>query len=224
MDTGCELSRPFLAIDTGSPVLSVALARGPSSRVCEQVTEMRRSSALLIEMIDSVLTEASLRLSELAGIVALRGPGSFTGLRIGMSTALGFHQALGVPVAALPTLEVLGHSVASEQGPLLAVVDALRGEWFTQRFDSSDSGREAGTVRRCRSEEIGALGPATVVGFGLEPLARCLQSQHLTLHEATPLAKHAARMASTWSQWEVSDLLQPMYLREPATTPPPVAH
>ena len=208
----------FLALDTSSPLVSVALAQG-GSVICQRVTEIRRSSERLIEMIDSVLGEADLRLAELAGVVALRGPGSFTGLRIGMSTALGFHQALGLPVAAVPTLVVLSYSVAAEPGPVLAVVDALRGEWFTQRFELAGSDRDAGKVHRCTTEELPRLGPATVVGFGVERLAATLQSPEFTLFEAGPLAGHAALLAPRWSRWEASELLQPMYLREPAATP-----
>ena len=170
-------------------------------------------------MVDLVLGEADLRLAELAGVVALRGPGSFTGLRIGMSTALGFHQALSLPVAAVGTLVVLCHSVAAEPGPVLAVVDALRGEWFIQRFELVGSDRDAGEVRRCKTEELRSLGPATVVGFGVERLAKTLQSPEFTLLEAGPLAGHAALLAPRWSRWEASELLHPMYLRGPAATP-----
>ena len=57
----------FLALDTSSPLVSVALAKG-GSVICQRATEIRRSSERLIEMIDSVLGEADLRLAELAGI------------------------------------------------------------------------------------------------------------------------------------------------------------
>ena len=64
-------------------------------------------------------------------------PGSFTGLRVGLATVLGLHQALGLPATALPTLEVLGCLGPGDGSTVVAVVDALRGEWFAQRFESA---------------------------------------------------------------------------------------
>ena len=124
----------FLALDTGSPIVSVAVASGPTIRA-QSSTAMRHSSERLIGMVSSVLGTAGCTLSELAGVLVLRGPGSFTGLRVGLSTVLGFHQALGIRVAAVPTLRILAESVSVENGAIVAAVDALRDEWFVQRFD-----------------------------------------------------------------------------------------
>ena len=78
----------------------------PSARVAEVLAErsmeIDRSSGRLLEMIAEVLAEAGAKPADLGGVVALAGPGSFTGLRIGLATALGLHQALGVPATASP--------------------------------------------------------------------------------------------------------------------------
>ncbi|HEX2164131.1 MAG TPA: tRNA (adenosine(37)-N6)-threonylcarbamoyltransferase complex dimerization subunit type 1 TsaB [Thermoanaerobaculia bacterium] len=102
---------PILAVDSASPVVSVAVAVGGAVRA-ERAVEIGRSSERLLAMIDEVLREAGVDGPRgLAGIVALAGPGSFTGLRVGLATVLGLHQATGVPAAAVPTLPVLAAAV-----------------------------------------------------------------------------------------------------------------
>ena len=122
----------LLALDTGSPQVSVALGRG-SQVLAERSVEIDRSSGRLLEMIAEVLAEAGAKPADLGGVLALQGPGSFTGLRIGLATALGLHQALGVPATAISTLRVLA-ARAAEPGTIVAAVDALRGEWSAQAF------------------------------------------------------------------------------------------
>src|SRR5437763_14313129 len=129
----------FLALDTGSPRVSVALARD-GALVASRWVEQERSSARLLAMIREVLDEAGIGVSGLGGIdgiAVLRGPGSFTGLRIGLATVLGLHQATGVRATAIPSLPVLAAAAAGE-APLapivIAAVDALRGEWSAQAF------------------------------------------------------------------------------------------
>ena len=124
----------LLALDTGSPQVSVALGRD-GQVLAERSVEIDRSSGRLVEMIGEVLAEAGARPRDLGGVLALQGPGSFTGLRIGLATALGLHQALGVPATAIPTLRVLA---AREEGTIVAAVDALRGEWSAQAFRAGE--------------------------------------------------------------------------------------
>ena len=123
----------LLALDTGSPLVSVALARD-GAVVASRSVEQERSSTRLLEMIREVLDEAGIGIGDLEGITVLRGPGSFTGLRIGLATTLGLHQALGIPATALPSLQVLAAS-AGTGGRVITAVDALRGDWSVQVFE-----------------------------------------------------------------------------------------
>lgn len=220
--------QPLLALDTGSPAVSVA-AGAPGRPAAERSIEIRRSSESLLALVDECLEEIGAGMADLAGVVALRGPGSFTGLRVGLATVLGFHQALGVPAAAIPTLEVLAFHGARAAGPgrLAAAVDALRGEWFVQLFDAApDRAPEARDEPRVVGPaELAALAPDAVVGFGVSRLADdpawTGARGGARLVEATALAADALRLAALRAPtWDAADLVHPLYLRPPAVTPP----
>ncbi len=143
-----------LAVDTGSPTVSVALARDGVILSQDEV-DIGRSSRRLLPMIDAALADAGVVGADLSGLVALAGPGSFTGLRVGLATTLGLHQALGVPAAAVPTLPTLARSVLAEAdgpGRVFALVDVLRDEWACQEFEVTATGPDAGAELRARGK------------------------------------------------------------------------
>jgi len=212
----------LLALDTGSPTVSVALARD-GALVAERAIAMERSSVQLLGLIRDVLDEAGARPADLTGAVALRGPGSFTGLRIGLATVLGFHQALGVPATALETLCVLA---AGSRVRLIAVVDALRGDWSAQAFTSGSVPEALGEPVLIPGPDLPALAAGAaagiVTGFGVSRLAETPGwPADLRLVEAGPLAAAAARLAAEPATvWDPSLLTAPLYARPPAVTLP----
>lgn len=208
----------ILALDTASPTVSVAVARD-GRPLAERREEIRRSSVRLLGMIDEVLAEAGCGLGELAGLVVLAGPGSFTGLRVGMATALGLHQASGVPATAVPTLDTLALCAPAGR-PAWAVVDVLRGEWAAQPFAARTAGepaRPSAAAERLPGEVIvrrAAAAGALVVGFGAARLtAGALEPEAL----AETAAGEASRRPP---EWEPARLIEPLYFRPPPTTPP----
>jgi tRNA threonylcarbamoyladenosine biosynthesis protein TsaB len=120
----------ILAIDTASPTPSVTLlARGG---VWEEVLPPdRRASEELLPAIERCLTSAGATLPECDRIAACSGPGSFTGLRVGLATAWALGRATDVPIETVPTLEVLAETArgqASATTRVAALLDAGRGE------------------------------------------------------------------------------------------------
>lgn len=239
--------RLILAIDTASPTVSVAVGRGRSV-LAQRSVELKRSSEQLIERIDQVLAEAGLDLTDLAGVVALQGPGSFTGLRVGLATVLGFHQVLAIPATALPSLAVLAQWARRQSpsaGGCLAVVDALRGDWFVQlrrwqglpqdppeglRSEPSTSGgiERSGAVERLRSEQLVARIASEklpAVGFGASALSTAVDGKEAlsaqNLMEPDMLAGAAIELATGLAcDWPIDRLLSPLYLSAPAVTLP----
>ncbi len=212
-------SGPLLAFDTGSPVVSVALAL--PDRVDTLATPQGRSSRELIAMIDELLARADLEVRDLGGIAAARGPGSFTGLRVGLATAIGLHQASGARAGAMSTFEVLAsHYAGSAAAPapaVLAVVDAHRDRWFIQRMRLGADG----AARADGPHEIGGRADLErsalpVVGHGVSALEVPAGAV-----EATELAPTMLRrMRKGEFPWDLTALAEPLYLRPPATSAP----
>ncbi len=204
-----------LALDTGSPQLSVALGRG-GEIVAHRVHQGRHAGELLLQLIDEMLHEVSVDRRELGGILALHGPGSFTGLRIGLATSLALAQALRIPATALPTLRVLASTVeTSATETVLAAVDALRGEWFVQPFAG---GVAVADAERRPLDSLTALAPAHLVGFGIRHAFEDLQPVGFQFSEPPPLAVAALRLQHRHplaKPWDSTLLTTPLYLRAP---------
>ena len=228
----------ILALDTASPVVSVALygttRDGEEIRAGRSV-EISHSSRRLLEMVDEVLEEASLGIPDVTGFVALRGPGSFTGLRVGLATVMGFHQALGTPATAISTLEVLA-AAATDQGEgvgtdtevpggrVVALVDVLRGEWAAQPFRTGRPPRPEAEADRIPAEELARFLPCAVIGFGLDKLREATdlgERDGVVFLDPPPLAAVAARLVAEHPPaWDPELLTRPLYFRPPPVTLP----
>lgn len=224
--------RPLLAFDTGSTIVSVAV--GVPGGIDVLSAPQGRSSRELIAMIDELLARVGAEPRDLAGIAAARGPGSFTGLRVGLATALGLRQATGVPATAASTFEILaahyvertdpnrggsarqpgGTTAGAVPAEIVAVVDAHRERWFAQRLRLEAGGR----VEGAGPPEISAHAalehsPLPLVGHGASRIAGVPGSV-----EASELAPTLLRqMADSDFTWCETSLTEPLYLRSPAT-------
>jgi tRNA threonylcarbamoyladenosine biosynthesis protein TsaB len=210
-----------LALDTGSPITSVAVARGDRV-LAETAVERDATSPSVLAEIDAVMSRIGASPAALDAVCVLRGPGSFTGLRIGLATTLGLHQALGVRVAAMPTLRVLAEASAGADR-VIATVDARRGEWFLQAFRRAATGLDAeAPPLLVRAEDLLAFTtpPCDLIGFGAARLAAAAGLDPSRVYEPPPLAGIAARLATAWSEWDAALLTEPLYLRPAPTTPP----
>lgn len=218
----------LLVLDSGSPLVSVALGHG-ADLLASRSVEIAQSSRQLLELVAQVLGEAGATPRDLGGIAALRGPGSFTGLRIGLATVLGLHQALGVPATAVSTLETLAAALADlpDSATVIAAVDALRGDWSAQAFRPTPP-RPLTEVELLPGAELPRLaGGAPVLdvlitGFGVTRLAELLGwPAGARLHEAGPLAAAALRLVSApHFVWDPNLLTSPLYSRPPAVSLP----
>ncbi|MFQ5527529.1 MAG: tRNA (adenosine(37)-N6)-threonylcarbamoyltransferase complex dimerization subunit type 1 TsaB [Thermoanaerobaculia bacterium] len=218
-----EPERPvFYAIDSGSPVSSVALGSGTRTRM--RAFRVGDSSGRLLSDLDGLLAEAGSSIGALGGLVALRGPGSFTGLRVGLATILGLHQALQLPATAVTTFEALAWQARRRHGPsdrpIVAAVDALREECFVQVFD----GRSLEPLDEPEVWSNAALAGferTRIAGFGLDRLKEHLGDSPSVpeLFEAEALAADLIAIASADGfAWNPETLTEPLYLRPPAVT------
>lgn len=98
------------------------------------VNYKKKHSEKMLPAIDHLLKDSGLTLKEIDVFGVVNGPGSFTGLRIGMATAKGFAQALGKPMVTVSTLEALAANLAYSNGVVCPILDAQRGEVYTAAY------------------------------------------------------------------------------------------
>jgi tRNA threonylcarbamoyladenosine biosynthesis protein TsaB len=135
----------ILAVDTCTRSCSVAVV--DSGHLVAEVNNRRREthSRHLMRMVDMALEISGMDLSEIDAFGVTRGPGSFTGLRIGISTVKGMALGAGKPVAGVSSLAALAWPVAVSQRLICAMIDAGKGEVYTARFRSSGERFDGGT-------------------------------------------------------------------------------
>ena len=142
----------LLGIDTCGATGSVALCRFaddagqyPSADKLEVLSEAelpgKSYSALLLLTVREMLEQAGRRLSDLSALVVVNGPGSFTGVRVGVSAAKGLAESTGLPVIAVSRLAVL--AAKAGKGMVCAAIDAGRGEFYAGFYGDGGPGREA---------------------------------------------------------------------------------
>lgn len=131
----------ILAIETATTACAIGVATSSGLAMGWIIDEERRHTEALTPSIDRVLREWSLTPRDLDRIVVDRGPGLFTGLRVGLATAIGLSEALGIDVVGVTSLELLAHGAHSggTRGTLVAAVDGRRGEVFAQTFVLDDT-------------------------------------------------------------------------------------
>ena len=134
----------ILNIETATKNCSVALAKEGKTIICKEIAEEGSSHAERLHIfIEDVIKEARIALRDLAAVAVSQGPGSYTGLRIGVSAAKGLCYALDIPLIAVDTLKSLASQVVIAEGLIIPMIDARRMEVYSAIFTSNyDSKRE----------------------------------------------------------------------------------
>ncbi|MFD1021116.1 tRNA (adenosine(37)-N6)-threonylcarbamoyltransferase complex dimerization subunit type 1 TsaB [Thalassobacillus hwangdonensis] len=126
-----------LAIDTSNQVLGVAVTK-EGQLAGELVTNIKKNHSIrLMPAIDQLMKEAGMKPAELDRIVVAKGPGSYTGVRIGLTTAKTMAWSLGIPVVGISSLEVVARQGHFFDGYICPFFDARRGLVFTGLYDAS---------------------------------------------------------------------------------------
>lgn len=130
----------ILALDTSTDYLTLAVTRGGRTAARLHRKAPRSHSTLLMSAIDTVLRKARLKLADLDGIAVGVGPGSFTGLRIGVATVKGLAYVTGVPVAAVPTFDAIARNAGKAAGTVCVVLDARKGKVYGAFYEPDGRG------------------------------------------------------------------------------------
>lgn len=125
----------ILNIETATRNCSVALSQNGNVIACKEIAEAGYSHAEKLHVfIDEILKENKLTFKDLSAIAISQGPGSYTGLRIGVSAAKGLCYSLDIPLIAIDTLEILSRKLIIENGIIIPMIDARRMECYTAIF------------------------------------------------------------------------------------------
>lgn len=127
----------ILNIETATKNCSVSLAKDGETILCREIAEQGYSHAEKLHVfIEEILKETAISVKDLEAIAVSKGPGSYTGLRIGVSTAKGLCYALGIPLISVDTLQVLAKKVSIGNGLIVPMIDARRMEVYSAVFNS----------------------------------------------------------------------------------------
>ena len=200
-----------LALDTATPTLVVGLARWSADADVQVLAERavpsgNRHAELLTPAIRGVLEDAGLTMADLDAVVTGLGPGPFTGLRVGIVTALTLADARGLPVVGVCSLDAVG------SGARKVVTDARRREIYWASYDAD--GRRTDGPDVVRPEEFGRPGPFVGDGAFAERLGAPVTAADVT---TAGLLRAAAPQLTDPSS---AGPLVPLYLRRPDATPP----
>lgn len=127
----------ILAIDSATPVAGVALIDEDRLIREEFVNYKKTHSEKLMPMVDRILNECEIGMEDITAIAVSKGPGSFTGLRIGMAAVKGLAMACSKPVVAISTLDVLAHNICHSDVLLCPLLDARKQEVYCAMYDVS---------------------------------------------------------------------------------------
>jgi len=220
----------LVAIDSSTDTASLALARegkvlAEASWRCGQ-----NHSVELLPRLARLLDEAKVSIKDTSYVIVAKGPGSFNGLRVGLSTAKGLAFSLGVPIIGISSLEMEAYRHAESGLPICPIFNAGRGEIAAALYQKKDDGwrqlsPEHITTVDALSDEIGK--PTLFCGEYLKTIARQLKKR---LKEKAVIAPDQMRSAVSLVElakpridagdYDDPATLQPLYLRRPAITQP----
>lgn len=227
-----SVSAQLLAIETSGTACSAALyCNGEIEQ--RYALAPRQHAALILPMIESLLVEAGIRVSQLDALAFGRGPGSFTGLRIAASVVQGIAFAAELPVIPVSTLAALALGGMRESGEaqVLAALDARKGEiyWGAYRHVDEDIARLQGEECVCRPDAVTEPQYRDWVGagsgwaaYGPQLMERTGERVVRVLPDLEPVARDVARLAiDAFRKGQVisPEQVRPVYLRNNVADP-----
>lgn len=213
----------ILHLETATTNCSVSIAKDGEMLVLKENNAANYShSEQLHVFIKEALEEASLLFTDLDAVAISKGPGSYTGLRIGVSSAKGLCFSLDIPLISVPTLQSMAHQVDVKPGELaIPVLDARRMEVYSCVYDDVYK-----DVRETRAEiidedsfaEYASASKVYIVGSGAEKIKGALEHPNFIFDESlVPSAKDMIRIAfEKYQSNEFEDVayFEPYYLKD----------
>jgi len=217
----------LLLIETSTPACSVALAQGGDVLAIKYLQEPRTQSSLLAPLIRQLLKEQQIEISQCDAIAVSAGPGSYTGLRVGVSTAKGLCFGSEKPLIAIDSLQIMTQNcidrmegAPSKKTTIIPMMDARRMEVYTARYNQNGQKMSATQALVIGANSFLAeltLGTVVFTGDGAEKCRSLLSHPNALFVPLTPSAdgmREAAYQAYQSKNFADLAYFEPFYLKE----------
>lgn len=212
----------ILNIETATKNCSVSIAREGRVIAIKELADVKYSHAeKLHPFIVEAISTANIQFKDLDAIAVSKGPGSYTGLRIGVSAAKGFAFAFKIPLISVSTLKALAMAAHTDEGFIVPMLDARRMEVYAAVFDPAlNQVREikAEVINEDSFQEYLLQGPVCFLGDGAEKCKEILVHDNaFFLNDLYPSAKEMATLSyEKYSKNNIEDVayFEPFYLKD----------
>jgi len=187
----------ILAMETSVGHCAVSLIKNNVITQTLQIEETGQQSSALIPMIEELLQQNALSYHDCDAFACTIGPGGFTGIRVGLTTAKALSLVSGIPVIGISSLETLAFA-SNLKGDIVVMIDAYRGQYYVQRFRKGDG------LQSLSDPMLVEAGMIAAIAHGAK------------IVEAKPQVEDLAKLAYyKWSRGERHFPTSPLYIREP---------
>ena len=217
----------ILNIETATKNCSVSLAKDGKTIAIQELNDGNYSHAeKLHPFIQKVLEEANVSNSQIDAVAVSKGPGSYTGLRIGVSAAKGLCFSFDKPLISIETLQSLAHQLTVEEGVIIPMLDARRMEVYSAVYDANYK-----QVREIKAEIIDEnsfqeyllKGKVYFLGDGAEKCKEIITHENAVFLDAKyPSAKEMSQLSfDKYKKNDIEDVayFEPFYLKDFVVTP-----
>ncbi|NMH87577.1 tRNA (adenosine(37)-N6)-threonylcarbamoyltransferase complex dimerization subunit type 1 TsaB [Flavivirga algicola] len=216
------MSTYILNIETATTNCSVSVSKDGETIVLKEDYDKNYSHAerLHVYIVD-VLKEANISLDDIEAVAVSKGPGSYTGLRIGVSAAKGLCFAIDKPLISISTLEALAHQVTCNEGVIIPMLDARRMEVYAAVFDAGYNqirATEAQILDEHAFEDYLEAGNVYFIGNGVEKAKTLIKHPNaIFIDDKLPSANEMGHLA--YNKYKISDTedvayFGPYYLKD----------
>jgi tRNA threonylcarbamoyladenosine biosynthesis protein TsaB len=216
------MSTYILNIETATTNCSVSISKNGETVALKEDNDKNYSHAERLHVyIDAVLKEVNITSNDLKAIAVSKGPGSYTGLRIGVSAAKGLCFALDTPLISTPTLHALAHQVKIDNGVIVAMLDARRMEVYSVIYDSDYNQireTEAQILDENAFAEYLKKGKVYFIGNGVEKSKTIINHPNAVfIEDKLPSSNDMSLLA--YNKYKISDTedvayFEPYYLKD----------
>ena len=211
----------ILNLETSTKNCSVTLSNNGNVVLCKEIAEQGYSHAERLHVfIEEILKEAQISILDLKAIAVSKGPGSYTGLRIGVSAAKGLCFGLKIPLISIDTLTILARQISVESGLIVPMIDARRMEVYSAVFDANHHMIREVKAEILTSESFTSFEQTIhFIGDSTEKAKTLLQQSNFVFHDEIVYPSSKEMSALSYEKFQKSDFedvayFEPYYLKD----------